>query len=104
METLAQSMTPSVAMNTIAKLERSEMGLTLDYMIQVAKVLCVSVCSLVPGDHREATANSAGLRNALVVPLRSDLQVEVLNLPFDLTASEGKRLANVVAGFARPAG
>lgn len=39
MEALAGSLPGSPAMTTIAKLERGQMGLTLDYMVDIAKVL-----------------------------------------------------------------
>jgi hypothetical protein len=41
--------------------------------------------------------------NVLNIPLRSDLTVRVHGLPFDLSAGEAKKIANVILAMAAPA-
>ncbi|MGB3626642.1 MAG: hypothetical protein WA989_12485 [Henriciella sp.] len=40
--------------------------------------------------------------NILPIPLRSDLTIHVQGLPFDLTAQEARKLANVIMAMALP--
>ncbi|MCA1654486.1 MAG: hypothetical protein ABR588_00685 [Sphingomicrobium sp.] len=40
--------------------------------------------------------------NILPVPLRSDLTVHIQGLPFDLSAGEAKKLANIIMAMAMP--
>lgn len=99
MSELGEQLAPPVTLATIAKLETSQMGLTLDYMIQIAKILKVSVCDLVDDVGPERMVENRKSADPLSVPLRSGVTAEISNLPFDLTASEARRLANVVIGY-----
>lgn len=85
------------------------MGLTLDYMIQISKVLKVPLLALADDDYENRLSEEVAAAPAvskciaagkLEIPLRSDTSVCVTGLPLDLTDDEANRLANVIVAFA----
>lgn len=68
MEELGAAMQPEVTLATVAKLETGQMGLTLDYMTEIARVLGVSPAELIDDDN--ALPSPARLR---MMPLLGEI-------------------------------
>ena len=112
LEELGQKLQPPVTFSTVQKLEKSQMGLTLDYIVQISQVLNIELAALVddrvddacPEElHTALSVRQAQLlsdTNKLEVPLRPDLSVYVTGLPLDLTIFEARKLANIISAFA----
>jgi len=107
MEQLGDKMRPRITLATVAKLETGQMGVRLDYLLEIARVLGCAPADLISHDQSEPASlptNGSTLSDKdgakLSLSVRLGHEIRISGIPFDLSLAEARRVSRLLLAFA----